>query len=80
VSWSLDDMVAVASGTGAQVRRWGALLRAARVRFCLVECVWEGGPDTGSADHAELWVTPEDADRARESLRKSRRPDELLLW
>jgi hypothetical protein len=78
VSCNLDDMVAVAAGPLSRVRRWGGLLRAARIRFCLVESVWEGGPR--SAGHVELWVEPDDADRARDKLRKGRRPGEILLW
>ena len=56
-----------------QARLWGATLRSARVRFRVVECVCEDR-------RVELWVAAGDADRAREALRQSRRPDELLLW
>ena len=73
MSRSLDDMVPAASGTRGQARLWGATLRSARVRFRVVECVCEDR-------RVELWVAAGDADRAREALRQSRRPDELLLW
>jgi len=68
----------VASGTRGQARRWGAKLRSARIRFRVVENVWEG--DSEPSGRVELWVAAGDSDRARETLRQARRTDELLLW
>lgn len=77
VGWCLDGMVAVASGTSGRVKRWGTVLRAARIRFIQVECSWDGH---GSRKHFELWVALEDADQARSALRDSGRTDGPVLW
>src|SRR5262245_39287085 len=70
VGWDLDGMVAVAAGTSTRVRRWSAVLRAAKIRFTLVECASEGR--RGSRKYLEIWVTQENADQARDALRDSR--------
>jgi hypothetical protein len=77
ITQDLGKLVAVASGTRAQVRRWGDLLRKAAIEFHMAKSVDDG--DDGDS-RAELWVLPEDAEEARIALQRSRKKGESPLW
>jgi hypothetical protein len=63
-----EDLVAVASGTAAQVAGWCKLLRVGKVRYVTESSCVETADER--PDHVELWVHKDDADRAREILKQ----------
>ena len=71
-------MVAVASGSAAQVERWGDSLRAASIHFEIACC--DESINSSPAGYLELWVDQDDVDEARSALRSAVTGDRLLLW
>jgi hypothetical protein len=70
-------MIAVACGTRLQVRQWGEVLRRAAIDYLVAE----GTEAAAKADsRVEVWVSREDAEEARLSLRASGRAGEKHLW
>jgi hypothetical protein len=69
-------MVAVASGTSAQLKQWRDLLIGASIPFVFMDHV--GRRDTRGPNHRELWVMSNDADRARYVILGQ--DEAALLW
>jgi hypothetical protein len=61
-----EDMVAVASGTAAEVAGWASLLRSGHIQYIIATSTQR--LVKSSANHVELWVHNKDADGARKIL------------
>jgi hypothetical protein len=71
-----EDMVAVASGTAAEVAGWASLLRCAHIRYIIATSTQH--LVNNSANHVELWVHKKDADGARKVLQVA--SDDGQMW
>jgi hypothetical protein len=72
----LDELIAVASGTKAQVAGWTSLLRAESIGYVIATSCQI--PDDDTPDHAEIWVHGAEVESARTILLLA--PDGRFLW
>ena len=71
-------LIAVASGTKAQILHWSKALSADSIEYFVVQPHCDMDPD--SRDYWELWVDGADVTRARAGVRAASREDASLLW
>jgi hypothetical protein len=73
----LEMTIVVASGRSADVRQWCRVLKSAGITFEVTKpCV---AAEAVEYDHSEVWISRDDADKARSVIR-SADGDKSHLW